>query len=485
MNISRRQLLKNLGITACGSAVHPKVTGLTGWANKLTSTTHNDRILIVLQLNGGFSPNVAPTPDLRQFWQDTWPDTTIELNGSQHVHGALPFLKQLYDRGDLSVLNKVGYEGVTGSHDRDSRVWNAGIVGQLQNNLGWMTRAACAAGNDFAAISLVNKNHLVDGYCATSGFSGKEPATLDSLVSVGERTGMRVNSHDTRINSQGFSKFAKSLLDNGLIGGRIKDGQAAASGSAKLDYLYNEAYSLETFLITLANDRVPEPPTSDRLVQLEAEVTTALGSQSSVSWNGKQMIRDAKDIVRLIRMSTIQTDFKPRMFLMGSGGWDTHGNERPVLAGALAGLNLAIEYLYEACKALGIWNKVVIVTASEFSRTSSVQEKDINKTLAQSAEIGTEHGRAGPMIIMGGNINGGKNGIYSPTPTVNDMEVINQKSGLYGVRDVRVDFRQVYWDILNEHIGYDVEQLRNPSNPQTSIFPQEFIYDSSLKLFKT
>jgi uncharacterized protein (DUF1501 family) len=70
-------------------------------------------------------------------------------------------------------------------------------------------------------------------------------------------------------------------------------------------------------------------------------------------------------------------------------------------------------------KLSNMWNKVVIVTMSEFSRTM------------QNASLGTDHGLAGIQFIMGGSVKGG---IHTPPPTaleIGNRELVRESHGTF------------------------------------------------------
>jgi uncharacterized protein (DUF1501 family) len=78
---------------------------------------------------------------------------------------------------------------------------------------------------------------------------------------------------------------------------------------------------------------------------------------------------------------------------------------------------------------------VVFVSMSEFGRTAH-----------ENGNRGTDHGHANCMLLMGGDIKGGK--VYSRWPGMNDGQ-------LYEGRDLAVttDYRSVLGEIMSKHLG--------------------------------
>ena len=78
---------------------------------------------------------------------------------------------------------------------------------------------------------------------------------------------------------------------------------------------------------------------------------------------------------------------------------------------------------------------VVFVSMSEFGRTAH-----------ENGNRGTDHGHANCMLLMGGDIKGGK--VYTRWPGMSDGQ-------LYEGRDLAVttDYRSVLGEIMTKHLG--------------------------------
>jgi uncharacterized protein (DUF1501 family) len=104
------------------------------------------------------------------------------------------------------------------------------------------------------------------------------------------------------------------------------------------------------------------------------------------------------------------------------GGFDTHANQTPVHERLLSVLANGLATFRRNMIAAGRWDDVLVMTYSEFGRRAQ-----------QNASGGTDHGTAGPQLVMGGQVKGGLHGAY---PSLRDLQ-----DG-----DLRhtVDFRDVY-----------------------------------------
>jgi uncharacterized protein (DUF1501 family) len=78
---------------------------------------------------------------------------------------------------------------------------------------------------------------------------------------------------------------------------------------------------------------------------------------------------------------------------------------------------------------------VTLVTMSEFGRTAK-----------ENGDRGTDHGHANVMLVMGGDVRGGK--IYGEWPGL-------QTEQLYEGRDLNLttDFRDVLSELVSHHLG--------------------------------
>ena len=72
------------------------------------------------------------------------------------------------------------------------------------------------------------------------------------------------------------------------------------------------------------------------------------------------------------------------LFYVNQGGWDSHLNQATALQDIIPELNAAIDSFVKEIKAMGLWNDVVLVCASEFGRT-----------LTSNSGSGTDHGWGG------------------------------------------------------------------------------------------
>ncbi len=119
------------------------------------------------------------------------------------------------------------------------------------------------------------------------------------------------------------------------------------------------------------------------------------------------------------------------------GGWDTHVNQGAA-AGQLANrLNDFSRSVTALVTDLGDrMSDVAILTMSEFGRT-----------VRQNGNGGTDHGHAGAMFLIGGDVNGGRE-VFGRWPGLAPEQ-------LYEGRDLALttDFRAVFGEVVARHLG--------------------------------
>lgn len=172
--------------------------------------------------------------------------------------------------------------------------------------------------------------------------------------------------------------------------------------------------------------------------QLGAAVT---GYSSAVTYGTASISQSLRDVAMML-----QAGFETRIFYTGFGGFDTHaaqGSLTGTHANLLGALDEALLSFADDCKAMGIWQNCVVAVISEFGRRNF-----------ENGSSGTDHGGATCMLLTGGAVVPGEHGVL---PTDQDLA--------QSVLPYAVDFREVYAQILRDHLG-----LASPS----SVFAEPF-----------
>ena len=400
---SRRNFLKWTLAGTCGTVAHQLAAPLGGgnmlaWADPALRNGGNSRVMILLNLAGGASYNVAPLYDGvfrdRNPTVSYGPEDSISLDPNQGLHPSLTGLKTVWDQNNLALINMVGYPDPNRSHAESTDIWFRGVRNGSGLQEGWASRLTCQLGTTFAGVSLGGSNLLVQGGC-------NPPRSLRNLDSLGEddlhgsdlgrwmqATRDALIKENSSVSTEGYA-FVKSQIDN----------------------------------LTLSLERIR--------ARKDVELPDVANPFPN---NPSGFVRSCRDAARLIAANDLQV----RFIYLQRGGFDTHSGERPRLVNNLDDVNTGLTSLIETAQALGRWHDVVIVTMSEFCRTF------------ENGSAGTDHGHSGPMFVMGGGVRGG---IKSPQPSAGET---SSARGFY--RNYYVDFRQVFGEIVSG-LGLDSDMV--------------------------
>jgi hypothetical protein len=117
-----------------------------------------------------------------------------------------------------------------------------------------------------------------------------------------------------------------------------------------------------------------------------------------------------------------------RVYYVSQGGYDTHTNQVNTHDRLMGELSEALSAFCADLKAQGNFNRVVLMSFSEFGRRVS-----------QNASNGTDHGAAAPMFVLGGAVKAGLFGKYPSLTNLNGGDLM-----------YNVDFRSVYATVLEK-----------------------------------
>ena len=152
----------------------------------------------------------------------------------------------------------------------------------------------------------------------------------------------------------------------------------------------------------------------------------------------KNTVKYSKDVRAFGELSRlIKADVGLEVAWIDMGGWDTHRQQGSTTYGELP---RALDRLNRALSALRAdlgpaFERVVVVVMSEFGRTAR-----------ENGTGGTDHGHAGAMLVLGGQVKGGR--VLGSFPGL-------AAEHLHEGRDLAVttDFRDVLGEVCERHMG--------------------------------
>jgi uncharacterized protein (DUF1501 family) len=133
-----------------------------------------------------------------------------------------------------------------------------------------------------------------------------------------------------------------------------------------------------------------------------------------------------------------------RALTVGVDGFDTHAAQNDGASATELGnhdyllkiVSDAIGAFQADVEAHGFGDRVVTLVFSEFGRR-----------VYENTDLGTDHGFAGGMFVVGESVVGG---VYGEYPSLAESALVFD-----GNVDVTVDFRSVYATVLERHLGAD------------------------------
>jgi len=142
MIIKRREFIQ-LGSLATASLMMPKF--LKAFEGRPTVPPGN-KVVVILQLSGGNDGLNTVIPVRNDIYYKSRPGIGISrakaltLYDEVGLHPALTGFKELYDNGDLGILNNVGYPNPDRSHFRSMDIWHTASQSNEYLNTGWLGR---------------------------------------------------------------------------------------------------------------------------------------------------------------------------------------------------------------------------------------------------------------------------------------------------------------------------------------------------------
>jgi uncharacterized protein (DUF1501 family) len=380
--VSRRALLAS----AC---IAPLAVSSLGRLPARILPAGDDRTLLVLELVGGNDglATVFPAdtdalfrlrPTLARPARDAH-----RLGDGIGLHPALARVARHYGEGRVAIVQGVGYEPPDRSHFRSRDVWHAADPSLLRptaDTTGWLGRAC---------------DRLAAEGAATPGMS---IGRIDVPLALRGRT----------IVAPAVSSLSDYALRIDPLGDRDAAEELAASSRAGA----NRPDDLDRFVREVA----------DEALRSEQRLKVALSAFRPRA----EFPADAFGQTMQLAARIIASGFGTRVLHAQLGGFDTHAAQAATHTALLTQLDEGLGALLDDLQARDALARTTIVVHSEFGRR-----------VAENASLGTDHGAAAPVFVLGGSVRGG---VYGTAPDLSDLD-----DG-----DVRVtcDFRRVYADAL-------------------------------------
>lgn len=382
---TRRDFIKR-GVTFVGAGlVAPRV--LLGPAEAFARTASDGRILVIVELNGGNDGLNTVVPFTQSAYYTARPriayreDQVLQFAEDLGFHPALGGFKSLYDAGKLAVVQGVGYPNSDRSHFRSTEIWQTSRPETVAPT-GWIGRyldsQATAADSTLEAVNI--------GFQVPATLVGQTPLTA-SVASV-DAYEFQANPRYPQDEQNARAVFS-GIYDDARGTGTTVDFLAQTGLTA-----YESAQVLAGSAAGYRPDAVyPGDPFSQSLLLIAQIVNAGLGTN---------------------------------VFYTSLGSFDTHANQANQHATLLRWLGDGLAAFHQDLSAKGLGDDLLVMTFSEFGRR-----------VAENGSLGTDHGAAAPLFVIGDTVRGG---VYGDHPSLSELEQGDLAHG--------IDFRAVYGTVL-------------------------------------
>lgn len=416
---SRRDFLRmNLAAGAAGFAVsHPFLFNRQVLA--ATTTPSDKRMIFIFQRGGNDGINtVIPRGD-RSYNKTNRP--TLHLaegdaldlgNGFAQAHPRLEPMMDMYGqgKGSLAFLHRIGYAKQSRSHFDSQNYWEHGVPGDAGLKEGMFFRQLVETldmsdpKNNFVAASVASSQLL--------GLRGESPFPSFKAADRFRLQG----SEDLATKTLGREASQGKPIPRGVLG-------LYESDPNKM----RDQRKLYTELVQNTGQAL-----GATLKKVQDAARTAYKPANGADYPNGDFGEKLQEAAMLLK----RTDVK--ILGLNIGGWDTHadqgqangshGNRLGQVAQGFQALQLDLQ---------DQWDDVLVVTMTEFGRTSK-----------ENAGKGTDHAEASAMFVAGGGVRGG----------VYNCDADRWKSGdLFSHKERylarKTDFRAVFGEIFRKHFG--------------------------------
>ena len=325
------------------------------------TSTKKDPILVVVQLTGGSDYMNMVVPHADPLYYDNRPtvgipaEDVLPINDRFGFNPALGAFKDLYDQGQVAVINGVGYPNPNRSHFRAMDIWHTCEPEKIATE-GWLGRVIRDI--DPSGENVLTGVNFGRGLPRAMALTGVPVASVAVLEGYGVLTGIAGQEQRARA----LDLFARMY-------------SPAIGTGAAMDYLGRTGL--------------------DALKGADILKTAADSYTSTVEYAETSIARSLRGMAQVILK-----DLGTRVFYTSHGGYDTHANQVAVQTPLLSELSAGIGDFFADLKEHDAAENVMMLVFTEFGR----RVKDNGS--------GSDHGSGGASYIIGQPVKGGMLGEY-------------------------------------------------------------------------
>jgi uncharacterized protein (DUF1501 family) len=401
MSTTRRTFLgrgiAGLSFVSLGGAM-PGLFARAAEASRMADS--NDHVLVVLELAGGNDGlnTVVPFEDPLYYKNRRrlgLPKQDVQkLTDLVGLHPNMGPMAGLFKAGELAIVQGVGYPKPDRSHFRSMEIWHTASTEAPSPTTGWLGRCLDTpepTGDDRAPRGLSLTN------------STPQALLADHQV-------FPVVSQLDAFNQDEDASAASGKLRRKLTTG--------PDSSGPLGFLRRQ---------------------SDAVYRMADRLKAATEKyKGGVEYPGGPLGDQLKRAAQIIagRMGV-------RVLFASQDGYDTHANQLEAHATLLGDLSNGLAAFRKDLAAQGVADRVVVMAFSEFGRR-----------VDENASLGTDHGAASNLFLLGPKVRGGLVGKYPSLADLGEGDLV-----------YNTDFRSVYATLLDRWLGCPPEKTLGQSFP--------------------
>ena len=361
MKVNRREFIKISSISSASLFV-PEFIKAFGMQFDARNT--NGKKLVIIQLSGGNDGLNTVVPYRNDLYYKARPGLGLKkeelfiLNDEAGLNNNLEGLADLFNDGNLAILNNVGYPNPNRSHFRSTDIWQSASDEKQVLQTGWIGRfldASCegSCAKPHAAIELDDTLSLALKGEQMKGLALRDPRLLHLATQnqiIRKASAAHISDHE----HPGVEYLYKTLAET----------------MQSADYLYAQSKIYQTKKVYPNND----------------------------------FAQRMKSIAELINSGS-----DTMIYYVSLGGFDTHAMQKGQQGRMLKMYSEALKVFCDDLKEKNRFDETLVLSFSEFGRR-----------VKQNAGGGTDHGTANNVFIAGGKLK--KASILNAMPDLENLD---------------------------------------------------------------
>ena len=327
----------------------------------------DDRVLVIVNFQGGNDGLNTVVPFGMPSYYKYRPSLAVpqndvlRINDTVGLNPELKAFKDMYDKGQVAIVQGVGYPKPDFSHFRSTEIWQTAAPDAYVST-GWLGR-------------------YLDG-------AGLPAANLFNAIAIAD------------------------VLPEVLVANRVDVAAIAQLNGYGLTSDRNRNLGRDAFHSLVADNNVPfRSPYLAQVAQIEDHAQRGAEELPQLIAGYKPAgTYPATPIGRSLALAAqiVGSKLGTRVLYVQLGSFDTHTTQKGTQDRLLGDFSAAIGAFYADLAAHGNEGRVLTMTFSEFGRR-----------VAENGSRGTDHGTAAPAFLIGGGVKGG---LYGEHPSLDALE---------------------------------------------------------------